>query len=165
MIEKIISGGQTGVDQAGLRIANENGLPLGGWCPKGGLDENGDDIRKTYPSLQATITANPDERTKLNIRDSDGTLIVVPRWPLPETIQDGTRLTYKEIMEQGKPYLIIGLNDTENAAVKILQWIKEHNIKILNIAGPRESSSLGIEEQASALFRQVFSSLKPRARL
>ena len=165
MIEKIISGGQTGVDQAGLHIASENGLLLGGWCPQDGVDENGDDIRKIYPSLQATITANPDERTTLNIRDSDGTLIVVPRWPLPETIQDGTRLTHKEAIAQGKPYLIIGLNDAENAAVKILQWIKEHNIKILNLAGPRESSSPGIDEHATALFRQLFSSLKPRARL
>ena len=46
MIEKIVSGGQTGVDQASLRIATEMGISVGGWCPKGGLDENNKSILK-----------------------------------------------------------------------------------------------------------------------
>ena len=30
---KIISGGQTGADRAGLDVALAVGLPIGGWCP------------------------------------------------------------------------------------------------------------------------------------
>jgi len=33
VIEKIISGGQTGVDRAGLDVAIVLGIPDGGWCP------------------------------------------------------------------------------------------------------------------------------------
>lgn len=84
MIKKLVSGGQTGVDQAALSIASELGITIGGWCPKRGLDENGICILKKYPNLQEATTSSPDERTKLNIMDSDGTLIIVPSWPLPE---------------------------------------------------------------------------------
>ena len=41
MIKKIISGGQTGADQAGLDVAIELGIPHGGWIPKGRKTENG----------------------------------------------------------------------------------------------------------------------------
>ena len=41
MIEKIISGGQTGVDRAALDVALELGIPCGGWCPKGRKAEDG----------------------------------------------------------------------------------------------------------------------------
>ena len=35
MLERIISGGQTGADRGGLDAAIELGIPHGGWCPKG----------------------------------------------------------------------------------------------------------------------------------
>ena len=164
MIEKIVSGGQTGVDQAGLLVATERGIPIGGWCPKGRLDESGNCILDKYPLREAT-TSNPDERTKLNIRDSDGTLILVPSWPLPEKIKDGTKLTYEDAERQNKPYLIIDLSNSQDAAIKILKWIKDKKIKVLNVAGPRESNSPGIYESACELFRRFFPSLKPRPRL
>ena len=41
MIEKLVSGGQTGVDQAELQIAISFKIPHGGWCPKGQIAENG----------------------------------------------------------------------------------------------------------------------------
>ena len=34
---KIVSGGQTGADRAALDWALANGLPCGGWCPRGRL--------------------------------------------------------------------------------------------------------------------------------
>ena len=37
MLEKIISGGQTGADQAALDAAIKLGIPHGGWIPKGRL--------------------------------------------------------------------------------------------------------------------------------
>ena len=39
MLEKIVSGGQTGVDRAALDVALERSMPCGGWCPKGRLAE------------------------------------------------------------------------------------------------------------------------------
>ncbi len=165
MIEKIVSGGQTGVDQAGLSIGDELKIPISGWCPKGGLDENGDCVLDRYPSLTEATTANPDERTMLNIRDSDGTLIIVPCLPLPEKIQDGTRLTIADAERQRKPHLIISLTEKDGIVEKIHEWISRENIHVLNIAGPRESNSPGIHIEARTLFRELFVELKSALRI
>ena len=91
MIEKIVSGGQTGVDRAALDAAINLKIPHGGWCPRGRCAEDGI-IPEKYilicPSAQDSDypeTNIYDERTKLNIRDSDGSLILVPQIPLPTT--------------------------------------------------------------------------------
>jgi len=41
MLKKIISGGQTGADRAGLDVAIKKGIPHGGWIPKGRKTEDG----------------------------------------------------------------------------------------------------------------------------
>lgn len=155
MITGIISGGQTGVDQAALEVATELGIPTGGWCPKGGLDENSKPIPKKY-HLQETESAKPDIRTVLNILDSDGTLILVPKLPLPDNIKDGTNLTIDTVKKRDKHFLIIDLSSAQNTTAKIIKWIADNNIKILNIAGPRESNSKGIYDLACKLFRDCF---------
>ncbi len=165
MILKVVSGGQTGVDQASLLIASERGLEIGGWCPKGGLDEYKMDIRKQHPSLVEATTSNPDERTKLNVRDSDGTLIIVPGWPLSEKIKDGTQLTIEEAQRLKKPYLIFSLADTHQDANVIQEWVQDNNIDVLNIAGPRESNSPGIYQKTCEMLLNFFMHLQPRARL
>lgn len=41
LLQKVISGGQTGADRAALDWAIEHGIPHGGWCPKGRRAEDG----------------------------------------------------------------------------------------------------------------------------
>ncbi len=74
MIEKIISGGQTGAGQATLDAAITLGIPHGGWIPKGRLTEDGP-LSDKYNLIEMPTESNP-ERTKKNIRDSNGTLIL-----------------------------------------------------------------------------------------
>ncbi|MDF1678055.1 MAG: putative molybdenum carrier protein [Legionellaceae bacterium] len=100
-------------------------------------------------------TSDPDERTKLNIRDSDGTLIIVPTLPLPDTIRDGTLLTIEEAKRTGKPHLIIALNEREAAVDTIRSWVDENNIHTLNIGGPRESNSPSVYEDTCELLRAL----------
>jgi Circularly permutated YpsA SLOG family len=70
VIKKIISGGQTGADSAGLDFAIWHEIPHGGWCPKGRLCENGT-IDQRY-QLKETSTKNYSRRTEKNVLDSEG---------------------------------------------------------------------------------------------
>ena len=74
MVKKIISGGQTGADRAGLDVALTVGLPIGGWCPQGRRAEDGP-IPDGYPLVE-TAERNYQTRTRRNVEDSDGTLIL-----------------------------------------------------------------------------------------
>src|SRR5262245_54833883 len=89
---KIISGGQSGVDRAALDVALELGIPCGGWCPKGRRAEDGP-LPDRYP-LDETQTSFYPERTRRNVRDSDGTLILADG-----AAKGGTALTI-ELAEQ-----------------------------------------------------------------
>lgn len=162
MIEKIVSGGQTGVDMAALRAAKDAGILHGGWCPQGRIQENGGKIPIEYklkpvPGNFKTEKENYDARTKKNIEDSDGTLIIVPCYPLPPEIQDGTLLTIAEVERQKKPYLKIDLSKSPSMNIEtILSWIEEKNIKTLNIAGPRETSWPGIHQSTLHFLGKLF---------
>jgi len=147
---KIISGGQTGVDRAALDFALQNNMPCGGWCPKGRFGEDGI-IADKYP-MKETSSSDSKERTEKNIMDSDATLII-----FNHKFDSGTKLTYELCMKYHKPILQINLNDNIKSD-KISQWICDHHIKILNIAGPRESNSPGIYNKTLNILNYLFES-------
>jgi hypothetical protein len=155
VIEKIISGGQTGVDRAALDIAIALNIAHGGWCPKGRLAEQGSIIPKKY-LLKETYSSDYAERTKLNIKDSDGTLILIFKRPLQD--KSGTRLTIEESRKKHKPHLLIELSNSKDIEV-IISWLKNNNIKTLNIAGPRESQNPGIYQLSFTLLEKLLMSL------
>ena len=74
MIQKIISGGQTGADRAALDVAIELGISHGGWIPKGRKTEEGP-LPEKY-QLQEMPTGSYQKRTQQNVIDSHGTLII-----------------------------------------------------------------------------------------
>ncbi len=74
ILDKIISGGQTGADRAGLDAAMEAGISVGGFCPRGRLTEDGM-IPARYPLLELE-TVEYMVRTERNVVESDGTLIL-----------------------------------------------------------------------------------------
>ena len=144
----MISGGQTGVDRAALDAAMQAGLPVGGWCPKGRRAEDGP-IAERYP-LRETPTRAYAERTAWNVRDSDGTLVL-----LPGAAQGGTALTVREAKRRGKPVLALMLKAP--AGVKEASaWLVESKINILNVAGPRESEAPGVYQQARLFLERLF---------
>lgn len=166
MIE-VTSGGQTGVDQAALRVAYELGIKYGGWCPAGRLAEQGQRIPSEF-KLQETPSPEFSQRTAWNMRDSDGTLIIIPSKRSLEKITDGTHLTIREAQRQAKPFMYLDLSKPVNSD-EIIQWMRANNIRNLNIAGPRESQAEGIYQQCYTVFNTLFpaiiNALTPRAKL
>jgi hypothetical protein len=80
MLDEVVTGGQTGADQAALRAARAAGIPTGGWAPLGWLVETADGKRtEAAPWLaEYGLTECPEPgfpaRARANVRDSDGTL-------------------------------------------------------------------------------------------
>lgn len=148
--QKIISGGQTGVDRGALDACLDYSFPCGGWCPKGRLAEDGS-IDKKYP-LRETEEKEYSVRTVKNVDDSDGTLIISP-----ENISGGTMLTYQVAKKKNKPVFLIHPDPTDNSMKisSITEWLVTHSIKTLNVAGPRESEWPGAHSKSRHLMGQL----------
>lgn len=134
MIEKIISGGQTGADRAALDVAIKLGIPHGGWIPKGRITEEGP-LPERY-RMQEMPTESYSDRTEKNVIDSDGTLIICRGQPT-----GGSDYTREMALKHKKQLLHVDLNQTSSfdAASLISSWIKLYQIKTLNVAGPSAS--------------------------
>jgi hypothetical protein len=147
--ERIVSGGQTGADRAALDFALENGIPIGGWVPKGRLAEDGR-IPERYAGLVESESADPAVRTARNVRDSDATLIL-SHGPL----EGGSLLTHREATRTGKPVLHLDLDQLAHAAAAdhLGTWLAEVRPAILNVAGPRASRDPEIAAATGAVLR------------
>jgi hypothetical protein len=134
MIQKIVSGGQTGADRAALDFAINNGIPYGGWVPKGRKTEDGTLPEKYH--LQEMPTGQYSKRTEKNVLDSDGTLIVSHG-----LLTGGSALTVGFAEHHGKPCIHIDLEMTSypEAATTIREWVGRYSITVLNVAGARAS--------------------------
>jgi hypothetical protein len=152
MLERVVSGGQSGVDRAALDVALELGMLSGGWCPKGRLAEDGV-IPSRYP-LRETPTEIHAQRTEWNVRDSDGTLILTRGRPT-----EGTALTISVAARLRKPSLVLDMAENPDPAI-VKTWVTEHRIRTLNVAGPRESKCPGIYTDASQLLKRLLSDLR-----
>lgn len=153
IIAKIVSGGQTGVDRAALDWAIQQGVPHGGWCPKGRIAEDG--VLDSRYALQETNSVKYPQRTKQNVIDSDGTLI------LNSGELDGGSLETQGIAERfNKSCLVIQIDqDAEHdGSQRVKEWIRANCIATLNVAGPRESKRPGIYHLALTFLDQLVES-------
>jgi len=149
LLERIVSGGQTGVDRAALDTAIALGLEHGGWCPLGRRAEDGA-IPDCY-QMTETDSVLYAVRTELNIVDSDATLILAAG-----PLHGGTELTRRFARRYQRPYLVVDLqNDPEPQRVRA--WLEQHAIRTLNIAGPRESTAPGITPIVAKFLRELLS--------
>lgn len=139
-LERIISGGQTGVDRAALDAALRLGVPCGGWCPRGRLAEDGP-IPTIYP-LQETPETDYETRTRWNVRDSDATLVLSFGTPT-----GGTVFTIACTRILAKPCMVVDLN-TPSRVEPVLAWARDLKVRTLNIAGPRASGGAEVYGRA-----------------
>ena len=118
---KLASGGQTGVDRAALDVGLALGLAVGGWCPQGRWAEDGA-IPDRYP-LTETPERDYEARTRRNIEDADGTLILNVG-----KLDGGTALAARHARQVGKPCLVVALEaGIEPAAFR--GWLDNNRIR------------------------------------
>jgi hypothetical protein len=151
MLDRVISGGQTGADQAGWRAAQACGLETGGWMPKGFLTETGP--RPEFTELYGAVemaTADYPARTRANVEASDGTL-----W-LGSIESRDFRSTHDAALTRSRtcPFLIAYQGVTKPSAVAA--WILSKQVRVLNVAGNRESVNPGIGARAERFLAEVF---------
>ena len=149
MIERIISGAQTGADRAGIDAAIELGIPYGGWIPKGRKAEDGT-VPDAYTELQELTRGGYPKRTEQNVIYSDGTVIFTYG-----KLSTGSALTAKFAKQHKKPCLHIDLDTVPDPVARVKDWIHEWNIKVLNVAGRSASKAPGIYDQVKDIINQI----------
>ena len=132
-LKKIISGGQTGADLAGIEAAQYCGILTGGTAPKRWRVCNPDGSDGSNPLLAAYgLTEHSSReykpRTIKNVLDSDGTV-----WYGFED-SPGGKLTLSTAKKSGKPAIV------NPSTEQLRSWVAENQIQTLNVAGNRESS-------------------------
>lgn len=171
----VISGGQTGADQAGIAAAKFLNYKTGGRCPKGFLTELGSEPWLREFGLIETSSPGYSSRTYANVLGSDGTLIFTPAVLTWGTKAERKTIARQEIAKRAGSSMIhrtpastdqileeYGLTGGSLQTAKLClahskvmlidpkheddvrSWIYEEGIKILNVAGSRESVAPGM---------------------
>ena len=148
-VQRLISGGQTGIDRGALDAAIAIGIPHGGWCPAGRRAEDGP-IPLQY-ELRECDSPEYRGRTRLNVDSADGTLILCAGEPT-----GGTGLTLELATQLRRPYLVVDPQDPNSVAC-VHEWLGAQQIRTLNVAGPRESTWPGAARLAETFMRQLLS--------
>ena len=166
-VKRIVSGGQTGVDQAALQAAINLNIPHGGWCPKGRRSEDGPIPPRFL--LSETHSTKYWVRTEKNVQDSDATLILYRH-----QVSGGTALTKRLAVKHDRPYLAVDLMSPKsagesalfgdvnsgqrwpNSIARVRHWLVDTGAQCLNIAGPRESGEPGIFDEAYQFVSDIF---------
>lgn len=152
MIEKLVSGGQTGADIAALDVALRHGFPHGGWCPKGRKSEAGP-IPERY-QLDETPSGSYLQRTEWNARDTDGTVILT----LARELTGGSLRTLEFARKHGKPclHLARASGDYRDPAEGLQTFVEEHGIRVLNVAGSRGSKEPELYDWVVSVLEDAF---------
>jgi len=153
MIERVVSGGQIGADRGGLDGAIQfwgNTDRIGGWCPANRRAEDGP-IPFKYP-LQETVEWSYPPRTKKNVQEADGTVIFTGG-----PLTSGSKLTVKLAEEHCKPYLHFDITTVTASEVvdSIADWVDAYDLRVLNVAGSRESTCPGLQEWTASVIHDT----------
>lgn len=156
MISKVISGGQTGADVAGVRAAKACGIETGGWMTLGFKTLAGPrpEYAEEFGMKEHSSPAYPS-RTYANARDSDGTMRFAVDWS-----SYGEICTQNAIDYYDKPQFDVDVANIESTSIDdAIRWIINNQIKVLNVAGNSESTHKGMEKFVEKYLTDVFKRL------
>lgn len=159
--EKVISGGQTGADQGGLIAARQFGIPTGGWMPQGFKTNDGSNPQLAQEFGLREHRGDYAERTATNVRDSDGTVRIAGTFNTR-----GEQCTLNCLRRQHKPHIDVDMHSPLEVE-DVVDWIRRHDIRVLNVAGnvrpkSRTAKSWGIEEFTIEFLSKVFKAIGHR---
>ncbi len=155
MLDRVISGGQTGADQAGWRAARACGVPTGGFMPLGFLTEAGPrpEFAELYGAVEIETTGYP-ERTRRNAFDASATI-----W-FGDLTSPGSLTTHHAATTYGRScYDVVEGRDRPSDVVR---WLTTNGFRSLNVAGNRESSNPGIGQRVEIFMIAVLKKLATR---
>jgi len=132
------------VDRAAFDAAIENGIETGGFVPRGRWAEDGK-IAEKYTGLVETESADPAKRTRLNVVNSDATLLLTVGEP-----GGGSKLTADLAAEHKKPLLHLKIRGSElnELTNSIHEWLEKLRPGVLNIGGSRASEDAEVYDLA-----------------
>jgi hypothetical protein len=129
-LQKIISGGQDGVDRGALDAARDAGFPTGGMAPAEWLTTRGPDPSLAAYGLEEAAYKGYPYRTERNVLDSDGTLIIAS-----DLTSAGTQLTMKYCHKHGRPFYTWRLPNGPGSIEGVKEFLQRECITTLNVAG------------------------------
>jgi hypothetical protein len=157
MLAMVISGGQTGVDQAALSASRAYAIPTGGWAPKGWLTEDGPAPWLADSGLLEMPTASYTERTRANVEMATACL-----W-FGNPHSPGGKLTLRLCREASLDHFVVIRESTPRDVALWLTnmvWLDPGNPEVLLVAGNRESKSPGIGQTTHSFLAILFALLR-----
>lgn len=135
MVRKIISGGEEGAERAALDSAIKNGFKTGGWCVRGRISNN-QRIPERY-ELKETASTETAQKTELNVRDANGTLVIY------HGKQNGfTHVINEFCVKHRRPYLLVNIDNDANEEKEVIKvWTDANKIVVLNVASDKIDNS------------------------
>lgn len=144
MLSRVISGGQTGADEAGLIAAKLYGLDTGGFMPDGFKTRLGD--RPEFKNLYGCIAmpgATYRSRTFANVESADATIRLAEKFNTA-----GEKCTKNAILKHDKLFYDVNVVfaasfdwDGPDSVINtihpkhVANWITHNGIETLNVAG------------------------------
>lgn len=188
IVQKIISGAQSGADVGGLEAARQLGIEFNGLAPKpkkgksgifrseladGITDAQQSALVKKY-NIQIDSNSSYQSRTKKNIRRSDATIAFrlqdspgtdktigfaqTGAWKAGDTTPGIYNANPK--IANSKPLLVLNNAKLNKENISLIRQFILKNPGTLNVAGHRESSNMGLQNQVRSLLFKSIKGLK-----
>ena len=148
-LERVISGGQTGADVAALIAASSKDIRTGGNAPANFWTDNGPDY--SLRSFGLIAGGGCVDRSIKNVDDSDGTLCLIVHRGRGGTSKTIGYCRFKKWKDDWKssdngyrPVMVIDIyNQRDDKAIVdiVVNWLVRNKIRVLNVAGHRQSTS------------------------
>ena len=131
-LRRVISGAQTGADQAGLFVAKSFKIETGGHIAKGYRTSLGDDPSLAEFNLTVSSSRDYPPRTKANAFEGDATVRLASNFNTA-----GEVLTLRYVLAAKKPCLSLLLDgkNYQDKAFQLVAFIIDNNVECLNVAG------------------------------